>query len=99
MVAQGSLDDIYHKLSLLQVIHVQVLNLTDAMVEQIGNLHGVADVQVQSDRLSLRMHPDQTQPEDLLQGILALKARVRMFQPEALDMETVFMKLTEGRTT
>ena len=30
--------------------------------------------------------------------ILDLDARVRMFQPEALDMETVFMKLTEGKT-
>ena len=25
-------------------------------------------------------------------------ARIRMFQPDAMDMETAFMKLTEGRT-
>ena len=24
--------------------------------------------------------------------------RIYMFQPEAMDMETVFMKLTEGKT-
>ena len=98
MVAQGSLDEIYSKLQLLQVIHVQIVNLSDELVEQIRKLPGVAEVQVQSDRLSLQMHPDLTQPEDLLQDILGLQARVRMFQPEALDMETVFMKLTEGRT-
>ena len=37
-------------------------------------------------------------PEDLLDAILATGARVRMFQPDAVDMETAFMKLTEGKT-
>jgi len=36
--------------------------------------------------------------EDLHDGIAALGARIRMFQAEALDMETAFMKLTEGKT-
>ena len=27
-----------------------------------------------------------------------LGARIRMFQPDAMDMETAFMKLTEGKT-
>jgi ABC-2 type transport system ATP-binding protein len=98
MVAEGSLDDIYQKLNLLQVVHVQVVNLSDELVSQIGMLDGVDDVQVQSDRLSLQMHPEQVVPEVLLERIMKLGARVRMFQPEALDMETVFMKLTEGRT-
>ena len=98
MVAQGSLDEIFKQLQLMQVVHVQVMNLSDDMVESIRRIRGIDDVQVQSDRLSLQMHPDQIEPEDLLQRILDLDARVRMFQPEALDMETVFMKLTEGRT-
>jgi len=98
MVAEGSLDDIYQKLSLLQVVHVQIVNLSDELVSQISALRGVDDVQVQSDRLSLQMHPEQVVPEVLLERIMKLGARVRMFQPEALDMETVFMKLTDGRT-
>lgn len=98
MVAQGSMEEIFQKLQLLQVVHVQIMNLSDDMVAGIRTIAGVDDVQVQSDRLSLQMHPDQIDPEELLEKILALGARVRMFQPEALDMETVFMKLTEGRT-
>jgi ABC-2 type transport system ATP-binding protein len=35
--------------------------------------------------------------EDLLDRIHALGARIQMFQPEAMDMETAFMKLTEGK--
>jgi ABC-2 type transport system ATP-binding protein len=34
----------------------------------------------------------------LLDAIHALGARIRMFQPDAMDMETAFMKLTEGKT-
>ena len=98
MVAEGSLDEIYQQLDLLQVVHVQIVNLEDGIAERIGQIAGVDNVQVQSDRLSLQMHPEQIEPEDLLQRILDLGARVRMFQPEAMDMETVFMKLTEGRT-
>jgi heat shock protein HslJ len=30
--------------------------------------------------------------------MLALGCRIRMCQPEAMDMETAFMKLTEGVT-
>jgi ABC-2 type transport system ATP-binding protein len=30
--------------------------------------------------------------------IHAQGSRIRMFQPEVMDMETAFMKLTEGQT-
>jgi ABC-2 type transport system ATP-binding protein len=36
--------------------------------------------------------------EDLHQELVRLGARIRMFQPEAMDMETAFMKLTQGVT-
>ena len=40
----------------------------------------------------------ETAVEDLHQEMVRLGARIRMFQPEAMDMETAFMKLTEGVT-
>jgi hypothetical protein len=36
--------------------------------------------------------------EDLLDALHALGARIQMFQPETTDMESVFMRLTEGKT-
>ena len=36
--------------------------------------------------------------EDLHERIVKLGARIHMYQPEAMDMETAFMKLTEGKT-
>jgi ABC-2 type transport system ATP-binding protein len=76
---------------------VQVTGLTDEIQGRIAALPGVAGVEKQPDRLSLRLDEDLLALEDLLPAILATGARVRMFQPEALDIETAFMKLTRGK--
>ena len=64
----------------------------------IGKIPGVAAVETQIDRLAIRLHEEQTSIEDLHDRIVKLGARIHMYQPEAMDMETAFMKLTEGKT-
>ena len=98
MVTQGSLEDIYRRLGLMQLIHVQLINGSDTLIDQIRAIPGVEDVQVQADRLAIRASAEHLPPEELLDRMYGLGARMRMFQPEAMDMETAFMKLTEGRT-
>ena len=98
MITEGSLEEIYHNLGLLQMVHVQVLNLTDELVRNIEKIPGTEDVQRQADRLSIRLRADDLAAEDLLDAMFKLNCRIRMFQPEAMDMETAFMKLTEGKT-
>ncbi len=98
LVAAGSLGEIYANLGLMQVVHVQILNLTDDMTARLKAIPGVMSVETQVDRVSLRMRAGEITAEDLLDRIHALGARIRMFQPEAMDMETAFMKLTEGKT-
>lgn len=98
LVAEGSLDEIYSQLGLLQVIHVQVLNLDVPLLVKIRTLRGVEHVERQSDRLAIRMRATETGAEVLLDDMMRLGCRIRMFQPEAMDMETAFMKLTEGKT-
>ena len=98
MVAQGSVNDIYRHLGLLRIVHVQVVDMSDALVERIRTIPGVDSVDPQVDRLAIRLHEDQTSIEDLHDHLVACEARIRMFQPEAMDMETAFMKLTEGKT-
>ncbi len=97
-VAEGSLQDIYRQLSLKRQIHVQLANLNDAMLAAIRAIPGVVAAEPLIDRLSLQVQEEILPPEDLLDRLHALGARIRMFQPEAMDMETVFMKLTEGKT-
>ena len=99
LVAEGSLDEIYRQLGLLQVIHVQVLNLTDDLLGQIRTLPGVESVEPQADRVAIRMRATETGAEVLLEDMMHIGCRIRMFQPEAMDMETAFMKLTEGKTS
>jgi len=98
MVTEGSLDEIYRRLGLMQLIHVQLVNGSETLIDQIRQIPGVEQVLVQADRLAIRVRAEQLPPEELLDRMYALGARMRMFQPEAMDMETAFMKLTEGRT-
>jgi len=98
MVAQGSVNDIYRHLGLLRIVHVQVVDMSDQLAERIKALPGVNSVEQQVDRLAIKVHEDQMSIEDLHDHIVGAGARIRMFQPEAMDMETAFMKLTEGKT-
>jgi ABC-2 type transport system ATP-binding protein len=98
MVACGSLNEIYRALNLRRTIHIQLTNPSPELAEKIGRIAGVAGVEVHADRYVVQLQQDELAPEDLLVALHGLGARVRMFQPDAMDMETAFMKLTEGKT-
>lgn len=98
MVAQGSLDDIYRQLQIMRLVHVRLIEPTDDMADKVRQLPGVSSVEEQVNRWAIKLQDGETAVEDLHQGLVKLNARVHMFQPEAMDMETVFMKLTEGKT-
>jgi ABC-2 type transport system ATP-binding protein len=70
----------------------------DGILDQIRAIPGVSKAEQESDRLAVYIKEDILAPCELLDKIHGMKARVHMFQPEAMDMETVFMKLTEGKT-
>ena len=97
-VTQGSLDHIYKRLELSRIIHVQIVGEMNGICQTIENINGVKSVTVQADRLAIQLQEDQLAVEDLHAKIAASGAKIRMFQAEAMDMETVFMKLTEGKT-
>ena len=99
LVAEGSLDEIFQQLSLKRMVHVQLTGPLNGVVEQIEQIAGVVSLEQQADRLAIRLSEDETSIEDLHAEIVRLGARIRMFQPEAMDMETAFMKLTEGKTS
>ena len=98
MVTQGSIDDIYRQLSLLRVVHAQFANSTPELLDRVRSIDGVEEVDEQVDRVAIRLHEDQLAIEDLHAALVESGARIRMFQAEAMDMETAFMKLTEGKT-
>lgn len=98
MVAHGSLKDIYRALSLRRTIHIQLANPSSSLASSIRQINGVAGVEEHADRYGVQIREDELAPEDLLAAIHNLGGRVRMFQPDAMDMETAFMKLTEGKT-
>ena len=98
IVAHGTLDDIFAQLALMRVVHVQLANPSEELTAAMRGLDGVESVERQADRLAVKLREDVAAVEELLEGIQNLGGRVRMFQPQAMDMETAFMKLTEGKT-
>lgn len=99
LIAEGSLDDLYGQLALRRVIHVQLAEVHDGLIDAIGQIAGVSEVEREVDRLALHVDESVIQPEDLLEALVQTGAKVRMFQPEVMDMETAFMKLTAGKTS
>lgn len=98
IVAEGSLDDIFRQLALRRVVHVQFSGDVNGLAERMRQIPGVDSLEVQTDRVAIRIRESELAIEDLHAEIVRLGARIRMFQPEAMDMETAFMKLTEGVT-
>jgi len=98
MVAQGSLDDIYRQLQIMRLVHVRLTDPAEDLADKVRQLPGVKSVEEQVNRWAIKLQDKQEAVEDLHDSLVQLGARVHMFQPEAMDMETVFMKLTEGKT-
>ena len=98
MVAQGSLNDIFQQLQLKRIIHIRLEEPAADLENRVRKIPGVDSVESQVDRWAIRLREDELSVADFHQALVDEKARVTMFQPEAMDMETAFMKLTEGKT-
>lgn len=97
MVAQGSVGEVYEKLELQRIVHVQMANPSELLLSRIEALYGVLKVESEVDRVSVHIREEALAVEDLLEKILSLGGKVRMFQPQVMDMESAFMRLTEGK--
>jgi ABC-2 type transport system ATP-binding protein len=97
MVANGSLADIYRALNLRRTVHIQLANHSPELHARLRALPHVAGLEEQPDRIAVQLREDQYSVEELHEAVHACGARIRMFQADAMDMETAFMKLTEGR--
>lgn len=98
LVVQGSVNEIYQRLGLMRIVHVQLTNRPEGLLEKIRALAGVTEAVESADRWAIRFEEAELAVDDLHQFLVENGARLRMFQPEVMDMETAFMKLTEGTT-
>ena len=98
LVAEGSLSDIFAQLSLKRVVHIQATNFNEEHITNIQQLPGIESLEQMADRVAIRLREDELAVEDLHSELVNMGLKIRMFQPEAMDMETAFMKLTEGVT-
>ena len=82
----------------MRMVHIRIENPADDLLDRVQKIPGIGSVETQVDRWVIRLHEDLMSVADLHQALVDQKARLTMFQPEAMDMETAFMKLTEGKT-
>jgi ABC-2 type transport system ATP-binding protein len=98
LVIHGSVDEIYRRLGLMRIVHLQLVNRPPNLLESLRGIPGVARVDAGPDRWSIHLEESALPIEDLHDFCVQQGARIRMFQAEVMDMETAFMKLTEGQT-
>ena len=83
MVAQGSVAEIYQRLGVLKIVHVQVAFQTPELIARLRELDGVTQVDDQVDRISIRFQEGRLEVEDLHDFIHNHGAKIRMFQPRS----------------
>ena len=98
LIVQGSVAEIYQRLGLMRIVHAQLTNRPEGLLEKVRELPGVTQAEATADRWSIRFEEAQLPVDELHAFLVTHGARLRMFQPEVMDMETAFMKLTDGET-
>ena len=98
LLCSGNLQAILRTVDLQRRIYVQLVEPPADARARIADLPGVIGVDEEIDRLCIRVDEEPTAIEDLHDRLVGLGLRLRMFQAEAVDMETAFMKLTSGKT-
>ena len=97
LIAEGSIEEIYRNLDVRKSIHIQISNISDGLMDKIRKISGVLSAKTDIDRISVEIDEISLSPEDLNAELHGIGAKVRMFQPQPVDMESVFMRLTEGK--
>jgi ABC-2 type transport system ATP-binding protein len=98
MIAEGSLNDIYRQLDLNRDLIVRLNNPGSSVVKDIEAIEGISEVHEDVGRYMIQFREDLISLQEVHDSIHALGYGLTLFQPQSVDMETVFMRLTEGRT-
>ena len=69
----------------------------EKLINKIREISGILSAKTDIDRISVEIDEITLPPEDLNAELHRMGAKVRMFQPQPIDMESVFMRLTEGK--
>lgn len=99
IVAEGPLDEILARIALTQAVQMRITNADEALLARLAAIPGVLGIEPAGDGLKVEIREAELAPEDLLERAIALGARVALFQPATVDIETAFLRLTEGRTS
>ncbi len=99
MVTHGTLESIERKLDLRRVVDVELANASPELIEKLRAIDGVERVDEEPGRVVIHLREGALALEDLSDQLHRLGARIRAFQPRAVNLETAFLALTDGETS
>jgi ABC-2 type transport system ATP-binding protein len=98
MITEGRVEDLCRKAGVGRLVEVEAAAADDALLRAVEALPSVESAERRGDRLSLRLRDDEGAVEALHQALVDSGARLRAFRPAPADLETLFMRLTRGRS-
>jgi ABC-2 type transport system ATP-binding protein len=98
VIAEGVVDDVCRAAGLERQVEVEVASAADELLTVARALPQVTSAERTANRLSLRVRDDDGVFETVHAALAAAGARIRSFRPAPVDLESLFLRLTSGRT-
>jgi ABC-2 type transport system ATP-binding protein len=98
MITEGRVEDVCRLAGLARQVEVEAVGADDALLAAARALPQVSSAERTGERLSLRLHDDEGVVEAVHEALVAAGARIRSFRPAPVDLESLFLRLTSGRT-
>ena len=101
LIFSGSVEEIMKRASMGQVVHIQVDERFDQAAQLLVGVQGITKVDVTqvngSPRIDVTIDPESgLTVSELPSRLIAQGFRIKSLQPEQVNLETAFMRLTKG---
>ncbi|MBA3709974.1 MAG: multidrug ABC transporter ATP-binding protein, partial [Planctomycetes bacterium] len=93
-VANGTMEELCTGIGLGRSVHIKLARSDEALLAAIAAIPGVEHLEAQHDRLILRYTPSDGDVDKLHDALMAAGAKLRMFEPDPVDVEALYLGLT-----
>ncbi len=101
LIFSGSVDEIMRRASMGLVVHINVEDRMEDAAQLLAKVNGIKKVDINEHngkaRIDVTIDPDSgLTPSELPNRLIAQGFRLQSMQPEQVNLETAFMRLTKG---
>ena len=96
MVFTGTVREIMERARVGSVVQVGVVHRMADAADLIRGVPGVVDTEFQDGHIRVTVEPEKVQVADLAEHLISAGFRLTRLQEEQVNLETAFMRLTQG---